>query len=105
TALVGQGDTVLEDRLNHASLLDAGLLSGARFNRYLHNDASSLAKMNTQTEKIDQHLADLSSRLKHPADLQRLQEATRLVASFKTALAALPALIEQRESIRPTLKK
>ncbi|NKQ11227.1 8-amino-7-oxononanoate synthase [Pseudomonas sp. SST3] len=44
TALVGQGDTVLEDRINHASLLDAGLLSGARFSRYLHNDAQSLAK-------------------------------------------------------------
>ena len=43
TALVGPGDTVLEDRLNHASLLDAGLLSGARFSRYLHNDAESLA--------------------------------------------------------------
>ncbi|MCS4285397.1 8-amino-7-oxononanoate synthase [Pseudomonas sp. BIGb0278] len=43
TALVGQGDTVLHDRLNHASLLDGGLLSGARFNRYLHNDAQSLA--------------------------------------------------------------
>uniref|UniRef100_A0A7C1WTY4 8-amino-7-oxononanoate synthase n=1 Tax=Pseudomonas graminis TaxID=158627 RepID=A0A7C1WTY4_9PSED len=43
TALVGQGDTVLEDRLNHASLLDAGLLSGARFSRYLHNDCNSLA--------------------------------------------------------------
>lgn len=42
TALVGQGDTVLEDRLNHASLLDAGLLSGARFSRYLHNDLQSL---------------------------------------------------------------
>jgi len=42
TALVGQGDTVLQDRLNHASLLDAGLLSGARFNRYLHNDVASL---------------------------------------------------------------
>jgi 8-amino-7-oxononanoate synthase len=48
TALVGQGDTVLEDRLNHASLLDAGLLSGARFSRYLHNDAASLA---TRLEK------------------------------------------------------
>ena len=48
TALVGQGDTVLEDRLNHASLLDAGLLSGARFNRYLHNDAASL---NNRLEK------------------------------------------------------
>jgi 8-amino-7-oxononanoate synthase len=44
TALVGQGDTVLQDRLNHASLLDAGLLSGARFSRYLHNDADSLEK-------------------------------------------------------------
>jgi 8-amino-7-oxononanoate synthase len=43
TALVGRDDTVLEDRLNHASLLDAGLLSGARFSRYLHNDAASLA--------------------------------------------------------------
>ena len=50
TALAGQGDTVLEDRLNHASLLDAGLLSGARFNRYLHNDALSLA---TRLEKAN----------------------------------------------------
>ncbi|MFK3798264.1 8-amino-7-oxononanoate synthase [Pseudomonas sp. NPDC088444] len=48
TALVGQGDTVLEDRLNHASLLDAGLLSDARFSRYLHNDPDSLS---TRLEK------------------------------------------------------
>ncbi|HDZ55995.1 MAG TPA: 8-amino-7-oxononanoate synthase [Pseudomonas xinjiangensis] len=43
SALVGQGDSVVEDRLNHASLLDGGLLSGARFSRYLHNDPVSLA--------------------------------------------------------------
>ncbi len=41
-ALVGHGDQVLEDRLNHASLLDAGLLSGARFSRYAHCDATAL---------------------------------------------------------------
>ncbi len=41
-ALVGKGDTVLEDRLNHASLIDGGLLSGARFQRYAHNDAAQL---------------------------------------------------------------
>ncbi|RYZ95435.1 MAG: aminotransferase class I/II-fold pyridoxal phosphate-dependent enzyme, partial [Moraxellaceae bacterium] len=35
TALVGKKDAVFEDRLNHASLLDAGLLSGARFQRFL----------------------------------------------------------------------
>lgn len=48
TALVGQGDTVLQDRLNHASLLDGGLLSKARFSRYLHNDVVSLANRLTQ---------------------------------------------------------
>src|SRR5512135_3627938 len=34
--LVGRGDVVLVDRLNHASLIDAGLASGARFRRYRH---------------------------------------------------------------------
>ncbi|HEY7378088.1 MAG TPA: 8-amino-7-oxononanoate synthase [Steroidobacteraceae bacterium] len=42
-ALVGRGDQVLEDRLNHASLLDAALLSGAHFSRYAHCDAGSVA--------------------------------------------------------------
>ena len=44
SALLKRGDRVLEDRLNHASLLDAGLLSGARFARYAHTDADDLKK-------------------------------------------------------------
>lgn len=42
SALLKRGDRVLEDRLNHASLLDAGLLSGARFARYAHADVADL---------------------------------------------------------------
>ncbi|MFT5484743.1 MAG: 8-amino-7-oxononanoate synthase [Halieaceae bacterium] len=42
TALLGKGDSVFEDRLNHASLLDGGMFSGARFKRFLHNDLESL---------------------------------------------------------------
>jgi len=41
SALLGRGDTVLEDRLNHASLIDAGLLSRARLRRYTHADAAA----------------------------------------------------------------
>ena len=42
SVLVGRGDHVLEDRLNHASLLDAGLASGARFSRFTHGDVAAL---------------------------------------------------------------
>ncbi|WP_248733065.1 methyl-accepting chemotaxis protein [Pseudomonas sp. MWU13-2517] len=68
-------------------------------------DADSLGKMAMKIERIDGHLGNLSNRLKDPVDLQRLQDATRLVAGFKAALAQLPPLIEQRESIRPSLKR
>ena len=50
TALVGEGDAVFEDRLNHASLLDGGLLSGARFQRFLHNDLSNLQNRFDKTD-------------------------------------------------------
>jgi 8-amino-7-oxononanoate synthase len=52
SALLGRGDAVLEDRLNHASLIDAGLLSGARLQRYIHADVSSLeSKLGIDTDR------------------------------------------------------
>lgn len=49
-ALLDKQDAVFQDRINHASLLDAGLLSGARFQRYLHNDVESLDKRLGKTQ-------------------------------------------------------
>lgn len=43
-ALLQKGDQVFEDRLNHASLLDGGLFSGARFQRFAHSDTVNLEK-------------------------------------------------------------
>jgi 8-amino-7-oxononanoate synthase len=40
--LLGKGDQMFQDRLNHASLLDGALLSGARFRRYRHRDTEDL---------------------------------------------------------------
>lgn len=49
-ALVGKGDAVFEDRLNHASLLDGGLASGASFQRYRHNDVAHLETLLNKSE-------------------------------------------------------
>ena len=42
TSLVGRGDAVFADRLNHASLNDACQLSRATFRRFRHNDVAQL---------------------------------------------------------------
>ena len=44
SALVGRGDYVFSDKLNHASLVDGCLMSGAKFRRFRHNDMSQLER-------------------------------------------------------------
>ena len=56
-ALTGRGDYVFEDRLNHASLLDGGLISGARFQRYAHRDTDDLQ------DKLQQSGSNAARRL------------------------------------------
>ncbi|HMY48932.1 MAG TPA: 8-amino-7-oxononanoate synthase [Rhodocyclaceae bacterium] len=46
-ALVGRGDAVFADRLNHASLVDGALLSRADLQRYPHGDVDALARQLT----------------------------------------------------------
>jgi 8-amino-7-oxononanoate synthase len=41
-ALVGKGDTVILDKLAHASLIDGARLSGATVRTFLHNDLGRL---------------------------------------------------------------
>ena len=49
-ALVGKGDTVFADKLNHASLNDAMSLSRAEMKRYRHGDMRQLAQLLEQTQ-------------------------------------------------------
>ena len=44
SSLMGRGDYVLSDKLNHASIVDGCLMSGAEFRRFKHNDMADLEK-------------------------------------------------------------
>jgi len=44
TSLAGRGDEIVQDRLCHASLIDAARLSGAHLSRYAHVDMDALER-------------------------------------------------------------
>jgi 8-amino-7-oxononanoate synthase len=44
STLVGRGDYVISDKLNHASIVDGCLMSGAEFRRFKHNDMEELER-------------------------------------------------------------
>jgi len=44
STLMGRGDYVISDKLNHASIVDGCLMSGAEFRRFKHNDMTDLEK-------------------------------------------------------------
>ncbi len=56
-ALVGKGDVIFSDRLNHASIIDGCRLSGAKIKAYEHNSPESLEEM------LKEHLPEYNRAL------------------------------------------
>ena len=58
-ALTEKGETIFQDRLNHASLIDAGRFSEATMWRYAHNDIENLNKrLSRHTESCSMVITD-----------------------------------------------
>jgi 8-amino-7-oxononanoate synthase len=77
STLMGRGDYVLSDKLNHASIVDGCLMSGAEFRRFKHND-----------------MADLEQRLQHvPEDASCLVIADA-VFSMDGDVIDLPRVVD-----------
>jgi len=80
-ALVGKADTVFADKLNHASLNDAMLLSRAQIKRYRHSDMAQLAEQLAQT-KTGRKLIITDAVFSMDGDLAPLPELLALCEQF-----------------------
>lgn len=85
SALMSRGDVVFQDRLNHASLLDGGVLAGARLKRYGHGQMASLEAALKQS-KAARKLIVTDGVFSMDGDLAPLPELSALAARHQAGL-------------------
>ena len=85
TTLVGKGDSVFEDRLNHASLLDGGLFSGARFQRYRNRDSEHLEQC-LEKSGSGERLIVTDGVFSMDGDIAELSELAALAKAYDATL-------------------
>ncbi|MDO8705828.1 MAG: 8-amino-7-oxononanoate synthase [Sulfuricaulis sp.] len=86
SALTGRHDVIFEDRLNHASLIDAARLTRAKVSRYPHADTNQLAKLLVLARKPGMITTDAVFSM--DGDLAPLAELRALAAQHGTRLLA-----------------
>jgi len=84
--LMSRGDVVLQDKLNHASLLDGGRLSGAKQWRYPHVDMQGLTRRLIQTEANAHRLVVTDGVFSMDGNLAPLADITQLAHDHQAAV-------------------
>ncbi len=85
-SLLGRKDTVLEDRLNHASLLDAGRISDAVLKRYRHHSPADLQTRLQALEPGHETLIMTDGVFSMDGNIARLPELVRLAHRYRAWL-------------------
>lgn len=85
-ALAGRGDVIFSDRLNHASIIDGALLSGARLIRYPHNNHAALALLMKKHRGAGRALIVTDGVFSMDGDIAPLQELAELKKTFNAYL-------------------
>ena len=86
TALVGRGDEIFSDRLNHASLIDGSRLSGAKIHRYRHGDMNHLEDLLSRSEGTGRRLIITDSVFSMDGDFAPLRDLQYLAENHDALL-------------------
>lgn len=86
STLLGRGDYVISDKLNHASIVDGCLMSGAKFLRFKHNDMQALEQRLEQVPAGAAKLVVVDSVFSMDGDIIDLPKAVELCRKHKAWL-------------------
>lgn len=94
SSILRRGDTVISDKLNHASIVDGCLLAAAEFSRFRHNDMEQLEKRLADANPDGRKLVVADAVFSMDGDIINLPEVSRLCKKYGAYL-----MIDEAHSI------
>lgn len=88
SCFLGSKDTIIIDKLAHASIIDGAIMSGAKITTFRHNDMSSLERVLSQTQKNTQgdRLVVVEGVYSMDGDIAPLNEIYALVKKYNAKI-------------------
>jgi len=86
SALIGKGDVVIVDKLDHASILDGCRLSGGEIRRYKHNNTEDLERVLKETGPKHGKLVIVDGVFSMEGDIAPVPEISRLCRKYGARL-------------------
>ncbi len=83
SSLVSNGDLVISDKLNHASIIDGCRLSGADFRVYAHCDMQKLETILRKSAKYNRKLIVTDSVFSMDGDIAPLPDIVRIAGKYE----------------------
>jgi len=86
STLCGRGDLIIIDKLDHASIIDGCILSGADHRTYLHNNMESLENILAKSGNYTNKLIVVDAVYSMDGDVSNLPEISHLAKKYKAKL-------------------
>jgi len=86
STLLGRGDYVFSDKVNHASIVDGCIMSGAKFRRFRHNDMTQLERQLASTPSDAGKLIVADAVFSMDGDLIDFPKVVALAQKYKAWL-------------------